>query len=200
MESSAQLRPGMRVGTQAVRLIEGAEQLGVEASAQAAARQCSDLSQGLATQAFQCAWCAATCASVSSGNASNSCAKGFAKPLDRPARASASAARLVGVQASCRTPRSTHSSRTRSTSLRLPPNRRRLFPEFHDHAGTGQKRFEDGNARGELQAPGRQTVERLRARLRTVRQVVREKRCPQHGRNVWNGAPRSGGSGVSGEA
>jgi hypothetical protein len=72
--------------------------------------------------------------------------------------------------------------------------------EFHHDAGTRQKRFEDGNARGELQAPGRQTVERFSARLRIVRQVVREQCCPQHEGTLWNDAPRSDGSGVAGAA
>ena len=67
-----------------------------------------------------------TALSVSMGRASSNTSSGWRKPSCTPARASASAARLLGAQAIWLTPSSVPSETTRSHSACQPPNRRTL--------------------------------------------------------------------------
>ena len=126
------------------------------------------------------AWWAATAVRVSSGSASSSCASGLAKPFDLPARARATAARLVGAQLSWRTPRSSHCFADALDQPSLAAEQTCAGLDLHHDGRRRRERFDDGDAGRELKAPGRESRGRLSAPWLVAGKDVGEQRCPQH--------------------
>lgn len=194
-EGLRQLCPGIGLRPQPVGLVEGREQLGVEAPAQAAARQGAHLAQGPTAEPGERRLVGC-----------NGC-EGF----DRQ-RVEQLGERL---RETVRQPGPRHRERGEAgrrpaqlpdaevgaflahalDQAALAAEQAHALFDFHHDRRTLQKRFEDRDAGRELQAPRREAVERLSARLRVGRQAVGKKGCPQHGKAPGIGAPRSGGSG-----